>query len=107
MDEKAQIIGLSLAFGLWLFVAIKMLVRLVKSRYGKVKTVKAKVIDKFQTETFSKYSGNGKDVQYRILFEAEGKKYSFRVSEFSYHGYQVGEKGTLKYQGDRLIDFHG
>lgn len=106
MDDIPQIIGWSLVFGLWLFVAIKLLVRLIKSRYGKVKTVKAKVIDKFQTETFSKYSGNGKDVQYRVLFEVEGKKHSFRVSEFSYSGYRVGERGTLKYQGDRLIDFH-
>ncbi len=106
MGDAPQIIGWSLVFGLWLFVAIKMLVRLIKSRYGKVKTVKAKVIDKFKTETFSKYSGNGKDEQCRVVFEAGGKKHSFRVSEFSYNGYRVGETGTLKYQGERLIDFH-
>ena len=31
---------------------------------------------------------------------------SFYVSELSYGGYRVGESGTLKYRGDRIIDFN-
>ncbi len=106
MDSKAQMIGLALVFGLWLFCAVKVIVRLMKSRYGKVIRVRAKVIEKFKAETFTKYKGNGKDEQCRIVFEVEGKRRSFRVSEFSYNnGYRVGKEGTLTYQGDRLIDF--
>ena len=106
MDQLPQIIFVSLLFGLWFFVAIKMGIRYFRGRHAKVKTVKAKVIDKFRAETFDKYHGSGKACQYRVVFEAEGKKRSFAVSEFSYGGYRVGETGTLKYQADRLIDFH-
>jgi len=53
-------------------------------------------------EQFSKY---GKRVKYAVTFLTDGKKKSFYVSEFSYNGYRKGEKGTLTYQGDRLIDF--
>lgn len=70
-----------------------------------VRTVKAKVVDKNRTELFSKYSGTGKSYRYAVVFEADGKKVSFYVSEFSYGGYRKGETGTLKYQGRRIIDF--
>ncbi len=106
MDNKVQMIGLGLVFALCLFCAVKVMVRWVKSRYGKVTRVRAKVIEKFKTETFTKYKGNGKHEQCRIIFEVEGKRRSFPVSEFSYeNGYKVGKEGTLTYQGDRLIDF--
>ena len=105
MDQLPQILFIALLFGLWFFVAIKVGIRYFRSRNGKVRTVKARVADKFQTEVFDKYRGSGKSVRYRVVFEAEGKKLSFAVSEFSFGGYRVGERGTLKYQGDRLIDF--
>ncbi len=105
MYEIAQNIGTLLFLALWLFVGIRVTVRLLRSRYGPTKIVKAQVIDKFKTETFSKYRGNGKYTRYVIVFEAEGKKRSFYVSEFSYGGYRLHEKGTLKYKGDRILDF--
>ena len=105
MEQLPQIILISLLFGLWMFVAIKVAVRYYRSRHGKLRTVKARVADKFRSETFDKYHGTGKAYQYRVVFEAEGKKLSFAVSEFSWSGYRVGETGTLQYRGDRLIDF--
>lgn len=90
---------------LWLAVFIVIAIRMLKSKYGPVKTVKATVVDKSKIETFSKYSGNGKSNKYVIVFETNGKKRSFYVSEFSYGGYRVRETGTLKYRGDRIIDF--
>ena len=102
MYEKIQTIGLFLILGLCLFVAIKWLVR----QYGPVKTAKAKVVDKCKTETFSKYAGNGKAIRYVVTFEIAGKRKGFYVSEFSYGGYRKGETGTLKYRGNRIIDFH-
>ena len=76
-----------------------------QDRYAPIKTVQAVVIDKNKVETFSKYSGNGKSEKYVIVFSVEGKKKSFYVSQFSYNGYRVNEKGTLKYKGDKLIEF--
>lgn len=81
------------------------MVRLIRNRRAPVRTVKAEVADKFKQETFSKYRGSGKSARYVIVFLAEGKKRPFYVSEFSYGGYRIGEKGTLKWKGDRLIDF--
>ena len=77
----------------------------VKNRCAPIKTVKAVVVDKNKVETFSKYSGNGKSEKYVIVFSVNGKKKSFYVSQFSYNGYRINEKGTLKYKGDKLIDF--
>ncbi len=81
--------------------------RFFSGRYGKIKTAKARVVDKFKSDQFTKiYSSAAKPAVYTIVFEIQGKKRSFRVSEFSYRGYRVGESGTLKYRGSRLIDFH-
>ena len=106
MGENVQTVGMLLFMGLWLFVAVKVSIRYARSRWGKVKTVKAKVVSKHTLETFSKYKGNGKSYRYVVTFEIDGKKKGFYVSEFSYGGYRVNEKGTLKYRGDKIIDFH-
>ena len=82
-----------------------LMIRLLSKRMGQVKTVKAEVIGKQTVESFSKYAASGKNVKYVVIFSAGGKKLSFYVSEFSYGGYRKGEKGTLTYRGDRLIDF--
>lgn len=91
---------------LWVAALIAIVIRAIRNKKGKVKSVPAEVVGKQTVENFSKYSGTGKQVRYVVNFAAGGKKLSFYVSEFSYHGYKKGEKGTLKYRGDRLIDFH-
>ena len=91
---------------LWAAALIAMVIRAIRNKKGKVKSVPAEVVGKQTVENFSKYSGTGKATRYVVIFSAGGKKLSFYVSEFSYHGYKKGEKGTLKYRGDRLIDFH-
>ena len=83
-----------------------ILVWIYNRKFGKVKVVKASVVHKQVNEVYSKYSGNGKAYRYYVTFQFNGKRKSFSVSEFSYNGYRKGETGTLKYKGDRLIDFH-
>ena len=100
-ENLSNIIIISLFLGVGLLAAIRLLTK----RLAPVKTVSATVADKHKTESFSKYAGNGKQVKYVIVFSAGGKKLSFYVSEFSYGGYRVGEKGTLTYKGNRIIDF--
>ena len=94
-----------LVAGLWVLVIVSMIVKVVKRKHGPVKTVKAIVSDKHKQEVFSAHSGTGTREKYVVVFSAEGKKLSFYVSEFSYSGYQIGEKGTLKYAGDKMIEF--
>ena len=82
-----------------------MLVWILQRRFGSTKTVRATVVNKQVNEVYSKYSGNGKIKQYYVTFLIGKKRRSFKVSEFSFNGYRKGETGTLKYKGDRLIDF--
>lgn len=105
MPEGATQIIVILVLAFWLLVAIRIVVKVVRNKYAPVKTVKAVVIDKHKVESFSKYSGNGKRNKFVVVFSANGKKLSFYVSEFSYGGYKIKESGTLKYKGDRIIDF--
>lgn len=84
---------------------VGMLVWFFRRQYGPTKTVKATLVNKQVTESFSKYSATGKSKQCYVTFLVNGKRRSFKVSEFSYNGYHKGETGILKYKGDRLIDF--
>ena len=82
-----------------------IIARTIKNRYAPIKVVEAVIIDKNKIESFSKYSGSGQTEKYVIVFSVNGKKKSFYVSQFSYNGYKVNEKGTLKYKGNKLISF--
>ena len=104
-ENIASIVVLSLFVGISVFAFVSLLVKLIKNRVAPVRTVKAVVLDKQKVEIFSKYSGTGKREKYVVVFSVDGKKKSFYVSQFSYGGYRLNEKGTLKYQGDKLIDF--
>ena len=104
-ENISNIVIISLFMGIGVLAVGSILVKLVKNRYAPIKTVKAVIIDKHIVETFSKYSGNGKSEKYVIVFSIDGKRKSFYVSQFSYDGYKVNEKGTLKYKGDKLIAF--
>ena len=88
-----------------LLAFVRLLIKSIKYFHAPVKSVEAEVIDKNIIETFSKYSGNGKQQKYVVVFSANGKKKSFYISHLTYGGYRIGEKGILKYKGDELIDF--
>lgn len=104
-ENISNIVIITLFVGIGVLAMVSILVRLVKNRYAPIKTVQAVVIDKNKVETFSKYSGNGKSKKYVIVFSIDGMKKSFYVSELSYNGYRVNEKGILKYKGYKLIEF--
>lgn len=90
---------------LFLVCWILIIRKIVVNRFSTVKTVKAKVIDKYKPDMVSKYHGTFKQERYTVVFEAEGEKLSFDVSEFSYENYKINEKGTLKYKGTKIISF--
>ena len=85
----------------WLLVIIK----LIRNRFAPVKTVPAEVVDTYQTEIVSKSPGVGEKKRYVVVFEANGKRLSFFVSEFSYQSYQKEDKGMLTYKGSQIISF--
>ena len=81
-----------------------LLVWFIKRKTAKPVTAKAKVIHKQVNEYYSKT--DGKVYRYYVTFQIGDKRKTFSVSELSYNGYRKGEKGTIRYAGDRLIDFH-
>ena len=85
----------------WLFI-VK---RLIWNKVAPVKTAKAEVVDKYKPDVVSKYPGTFKRERYIVVFKTKYKKLAFDVSEFSYNGYKIKEKGTLKYKGDQIISF--
>ena len=104
-ENLSNIVVISLFIGIGALAMVSIIVRTIKNRYAPIKTVKAVIIGKNKVETFSKYSGTGKHEKYVVVFSVDGKKKSFYVSQFSYNGYKVNEKGMLKYKGDKLIEF--
>jgi hypothetical protein len=101
MPETAQMWIIALVLGFWGVLIWKVL----KNKLAPVKTVRAVVKDKQKIESFTKYRGTGKAERYCIVFEAQEKRLSFYVSRFSYAHYRINDTGTLKYKGDRIIDF--
>lgn len=92
--------------GVFALCAVAFLVRLLRNVFAPVRKVSAVVVHKQTVELFSKYDGSGKRTKYSVTFLVGDQRLSFYVSAFSYDGYRKGEKGTLTYKGDRLIDFH-
>ena len=95
-------IGFIVFIGL-LFIAV--FVRNIQRMFATAKTVDAVVVKKYKVDEFTKYSGTGKKSRYVVVFEAGNKVLRLNVSEFSYSGYRVNEKGSLTYKGNRVIDF--
>ena len=106
MPEIATKIIVILALACTVFVFGKILYQAIQNKHARVKTAKAQVVDKFKAEQFVRIYGPGaREPQYYVVFQMDGQKKSFRVSAFSYGGYQIGERGTLKYKGNKLVDF--
>lgn len=104
-ENIATIAFISIMTGLWLWAMIRLLIKKFWSKHAPSISVPAVVYHKHIIETFDKYSGTGKHQKYVVVFSVEGEKKSFYVSEFSYRGYRINEKGTLTYKGDQLIEF--
>lgn len=101
MDNAINTI-ITMLFSLcWILVIMKIII----NRCATVKTVEAKVVDKYKPDIVSKHHGTFKQECYIVIFEANDKKLSFNVSEFSYGNYKINEEGTLKYKGSKIISF--
>ena len=95
----------------WIFVGLLALgvlaavYRIMRMWVLPAKSVKAVVVDKYKYDTPAPRSPTGKDTTYAVIFLVNGKKKRFYVLPFTYDGYRIGESGTLKYKGRRLLGF--
>lgn len=103
MYDLINAIVIILIFACWTLIIGKIVI----SRYAPVKTVKAKIVDKYKSDIVPKYYGTFKQERYMVVFETKYKykRLSFDVSEFSYGNYKINQKGTLKYRGKKIISF--
>lgn len=107
MSDTVNKVIILLAIACTLFLSGRIIYQVFKNKYAKVKSVKAQVVDKFKADKFTKiYASSARAPQYYVVFRIDKKKKAFRISEFSYGGYSVGESGTLVYKGDKLVDFN-
>ena len=95
------VIGILIFVFCWTMIAIKFF----KNRNSSVLSVRATVVDKYVHTPVSKMPGEFAPESYMIVFMVGNEKLQFAVSEYSYNKYKVKDTGTLKYQGNRLIDF--
>ena len=88
-------------------ITVGLLLRIILNKYGNEKEIEAKVINKqYYQSRLARKAENFRDEDcYVVTFLAGDKKLSFYVSEYSYNGYRINQKGTLKYKGTMLIDF--
>ena len=88
-------------------ITVGLLLRIILNKYGNEKEVEAKVINKqYYQSRLARKAENFRDEDcYVVTFLAGDKKLSFYVSEYSYNGYRINQKGTLKFKGTMLIDF--
>ena len=91
--------------GVVILLWVAVIVRFLRNSFGRIRTVEAVVVDKHKPEGFSQYAGSGRKNRHVVVFEFEGKRKGFYVSEFSYDGYRLKERGTLTYRGERLLGF--
>ena len=88
-------------------ITVGLLLRIILNKYGNEKEIEAKVINKqyYQSRLARKAENFRDEDSYVVTFLAGDKKLSFYVSEYSYNGYTINQKGTLKFKGTMLIDF--
>ena len=103
-DRMYNIFNIILAM-VFLLCWVLIIGKVILNRFSKVKTVKAKISDKYIPDTISNYPGAFKPKRYVVVFETNDEKLSFDVTEFSYGSYNIGDRGNLKYKGKRLISF--
>ena len=107
MSDTVNKVIILLAIACTLFLLGRIIYQVFKNKHAKVKSVKVQVVDKFKADKFTKiYGSSARTPQYYVVFRIDKKKKTFRISEFSYSGYRVGESGTLVYKGDKLVDFN-
>ncbi len=94
-------------FIIGLVIAIGIIIKIIADYFSKEKCIKATVLDKqnYDKRIYRKNQAPLTQKEYVITFLCGNKKKYFNVSELSFDNYKVNQKGTLKYKGNRIVDF--
>ena len=90
-------------------IVLGIAIRLVHNYIFKEKQENATVFDKqcINKQIYSKAQAPFVKKEFVVTFLCKNKKRYFSVNELSYNNYKKGQKGILKYKGNRLIEFKG
>lgn len=90
-----------------LVIIIGIVARLLYNYCSEEKREEAVVVNKqsFDKTIYRKNQAPFVKKLYVITFQCKNNKRHFYVSELSYNNYRINQKGTIKYKGNRLIDF--
>lgn len=109
LEFLAQYGVLVLCLIFWTVILGGMVYRVIIPKYRKTVKVKAKVIDKYQSDNmvydFVNRRGTVKRDYYTVCFDIDGGIKKFNVSPLAYNYLEKGMKGTLSYKGNTYIDF--
>ena len=88
-------------------IVVGISIKVIINIFSKEKSIKAIVVDKqsYDKQIYRKSQASFTRKEYVITFLCGNKKKYFSVSELSYRNYKVNQKGTLKYKGNRIVDF--
>lgn len=95
------------SIGLSILLPVLLIFYYGKLFFSKTKEGEAVVVRKecYEKQTVSKHPISSSQTVYEVIFLCENRELLFQVSEVSYPHYRVGQKGTLKWKGKRLLDF--
>ena len=107
MENFVGNISLCLFVILEIIIVLGIIIKLVNSYFFKEKQENAVVINKecYDKQIYNKAQAPYTKKVYVVTFECKNKKRYFEVNELSFYSYKKGQKGILKYKGNRLIDF--
>jgi len=91
--------------GFGILVWVILCARYIINKFAAEKTVTATVCDKYVVKSSVRIPIILQPQKFIVVFSKDGKRIAFRVSEVSYNGYEVKEKGKLIYKGNKIIDF--
>ncbi len=90
---------------LFAVIGIGLAVRFFKDRYSKKITIKAEILDKYETAHPQVKMWVQTVTDHTVVFDCGGETKKFSVSALAFQGMQKGDKGVLTYRGSHFIGF--
>ena len=93
MHNVINLILTVLVLLIWIFVVFRVALK----KFVPVKTVSAKVCDKYVKNSVPNHYGTFSRENYIVVFKTENNKLSFCVSKYSYDNYRIDENNHSFY----------
>ncbi len=88
-------------------IIVGIFIRFINERLSPVKKANAILVDKqkYTERVILKNGASHDETKCVITFLVNNKRIHFCVSEFSYDGYSLNQKGILRYKGGKILEF--